>query len=306
MRFVHLLVVALLMLHSAALLATTYQKQAPPRKLTEAQAARAKANYDKYCTLCHGKDREGHANDHAPSLRSQSLMESGIPHGILRPLSYGREGTPMGGYLDEVGGPLTLDEAWDLTYWLFWESGAERVKLSEDPVAGDAKLGELVYQKNCASCHGKQGEGITAPALGNQSFLAHNKDEFIRYAIEEGRQDTPMKAFKQILSQAEIDNVTAFIRSKASGWVQEKMPLRPLPTPDQYVVNPDNPNPEWQLKEGKFISSEQLYAAIKAKKRMVILDTRVTSVWQRAHIEGSIPFPYYTDLEQKVKDLPRQ
>lgn len=286
-------------------LATTYQKQRPPRKLTDEQAARAEANYKKYCTLCHGEDRQGHVNDHAPSLRSKSLFESGVPHAILRPLSYGREGTPMGGYLDEVGGPLTLDETWDLTYWLFWQSGAERVKLSEDPVEGNVERGGQVYQQHCASCHGKNGEGVTAPALGNQSALAHNKDEFIRYAIEKGREDTPMQAYENVLSQEDIDNVTAYIRSKATGWTDGKMALKPIPTPDQYVVNPQSDNPDWELSEGRYITSEQLYAAMQAKKKMVLLDTRVTSVWQRAHIEGSIPFPYYSNLERRVKDLPK-
>ena len=90
----------------------------PPRTLTSEQAKNAENNYQKYCSLCHGADREGHANDHAPSLRSKSLMESGVAHQILRPMQYGRKGTAMGGYLDEVGGPMTLDETWDLTYWL--------------------------------------------------------------------------------------------------------------------------------------------------------------------------------------------
>jgi mono/diheme cytochrome c family protein/rhodanese-related sulfurtransferase len=299
------LAIILLCFLSITLQARTYDKQRPPRQLTDAQAERAAQNYQRYCSLCHGENREGHANDHAPSLRSQSLFESGVPHGILRPLSYGREGTAMGGYLDEVGGPLTLDETWDLTYWLFWQSGAERVKLSEDPVQGDITRGETVYQQNCASCHGKNGEGITAPALGNQSFLAHNKDEFIRYAIEKGRQDTPMKAFEGILSEQDIDNVTAFIRSRATSWTQEKLALRPIPTPDQYVVNPNSDNPEWELQDGKFITSEQLFEAMQAKRKMVLIDTRVPSVWQRAHIEGSIPFPYYTKLEERVDDLPR-
>lgn len=287
------------------LYAKTYERESPPRRLTSEQSARAEANYQRYCSLCHGENREGHVNDHAPSLRSKSLFESGVPHAILRPLSYGREGTAMGGYLDEVGGPLTLDETWDLTYWLFWQSGAERVKLTEDPVEGDIKRGETVYQSNCASCHGVNGEGVNAPALGNQSALAHNKDEFIRYAIEKGRENTPMRAYEDILSAEDIDNVTAYIRSKADGWTQGKMPLRPLPTPDEYVVNPDNENPDWDLMDDKFITSEQLYSAMQAKKKMVLLDTRVTSVWQRAHIEGSIPFPYYTNLRERVKDLPK-
>ena len=284
--------------------AKNYTKDRPPRVLTAEQSATAAANYQKYCVLCHGENREGHVNDHAPSLRSQSLFESGVPHAILRPLSYGREGTAMAGYLDEVGGPMTLDETWDLTYWLFWQSGADRIRLSENPVTGDIERGSVVFQENCASCHGENGEGITAPALGNQSALAHNKDEFIRYAIEKGREDTPMPSFTETLSAQDIDNVTAYIRSKATGWTRGDLALRELPTPDEYVINPEGDDPDFELKEGKFVSSEDLFAAMQAKNRMVLLDTRVTSVWQRAHIEGSIPFPYYTDLKNEAKDLP--
>ena len=82
----------------------------PIRKLTEEQSKVAAANYKKYCVLCHGEDRQGHVNDHAPSLRSKSLFESGVPHAVLRPIQYGRQGTAMGGYLDEAGGPMTLKQ----------------------------------------------------------------------------------------------------------------------------------------------------------------------------------------------------
>ncbi|KAA9134154.1 c-type cytochrome [Marinihelvus fidelis] len=303
--FLTLLALALQWVGGSPAQAREYERERPPRQLTAEQAATAAANYQQYCALCHGDDRQGHVNDHAPSLRSQSLFESGVPHAILRPLSYGREGTPMGGYLDEVGGPLTLDEAWDLTYWLFWESGAERVKLSEDPVPGDITRGAAVYRQHCADCHGVDGEGVTAPALANPSALAHNKDEFIRYAIEKGRQDTPMPAFEGVLAAADIDNVTAYIRSLAKDPAGERPALRALPTPDQYVLNPDQPDPEFELRDGRYVTAPELHAAMVAKKRLVLLDTRVTSVWQRAHIEGAVPFPYYTDLAAKVETLPR-
>jgi mono/diheme cytochrome c family protein/3-mercaptopyruvate sulfurtransferase SseA len=290
---------------SAASAARIYEQQSPPRELTVEQAQVASANYQKYCSLCHGENREGYKNDHAPSLRSKTLFESGVPHSILRPISYGRQNTAMAGYLEEMGGPMTLDEVWDLTYWLFWQSGAERVKLSENPVLGDASRGEIVYQESCASCHGVNGEGVNAPALGNQSALAHNKDEFIRYTIEKGRDGTPMLPYEDILSEADIDNVTAFIRSKASGWKAEKPVLSDLPTPDQYIINPNGANPDFTLSEDMYVSSVDLFKAIEDKQKMILLDTRVPSVWQRAHIEGAIPFPYYMDLADKVKDLPK-
>lgn len=299
--------IGLLMLSALPTVAAEPEKEGPTpiRTLTPEQSLAAAANYQKYCVLCHGADRQGHVNDHAPSLRSRSLFESGIPHAILRPMSYGRQGTAMGGYLDEVGGPMTLDETWDLTYWLFEQSGVERVAISTRPVHGDIARGEQLYQKECASCHGAKGEGVTAPALGNPSALAHNSDEFIRYAIQNGRQDTPMVAFGEKLSAPDIDSLTAFLRSRAGGWKMETTVLKALPTPDHYVINPEGEDPTFPLADDKYVSSADLFAALQARQKMVLLDTRVTSVWQTAHIEGSFPLPYYADLDALETDLPK-
>lgn len=277
----------------------------PIRTLTAEQSKRAAANYQKYCVLCHGADRQGYVNDHAPSLRSRQLFESGIPHAVLRPIQYGRQGTAMGGYLDEAGGPMTLDETWDLTYWLFEQVKVERAPLTTNPVAGDVARGGELYQKECASCHGSKGEGVNAPALGNPSALAHNSDEFIRYAIQHGRDGTPMLAFKDKLSAADIDNLTAFLRSRADGWQAGTTKLQPLPTPDKFLLNPQGKDPEFTLKENLYVDSPQLAAALNAKSRIVLLDTRVTSVWQTAHIEGSFPLPYYSNFDDVTAALPK-
>ena len=275
------------------------------RTLTPEQSVVAAANYEKYCVLCHGAERQGYVNDNAPSLRSKSLFESGIPHAVLRTLSYGRQGTAMGGYLDEVGGPLTLDETWDLTYWLFEQSGAERVAISTEAVVGDVERGEILYQQECALCHGEHGEGVTAPAIGNASALAYNSDEFIRYAIQHGRDGTEMVAFSEKLSAADIDGITAFIRSRAGGWELQEPVLHAFPTPDQYVINKDGEDPDFELTDGIYVSSADLYKALQDKRKMMLLDTRVTSVWQTAHIEGSFTFPYYSDFDAAIVDLPK-
>lgn len=303
-KYLHF-VIALLLFTSIEAFAREYSKMSPPRTLSAEQSARAASNYQKYCSLCHGKNREGYVNDHAPSLRSKTLFESGIPHAVLRPLQYGREGTPMGGYLDEVGGPMTLDETWDLTYWLFWQAGVDRLRLGTEPVEGDAKKGAELYKKNCTACHGVNGEGVNAPALFNQSALAHNSDEFIRYTIAKGRQDTPMQAYEKLLSEDDIDNLTAFIRSRDKGGQHKKAVLRGLPKPEDYVINPDGKDPEFELDDGIYVSSKDLYKAIQEKRKMVLLDTRVTSVWQTAHIEGSIPVPYYYNADRAVRNLPK-
>jgi cytochrome c oxidase cbb3-type subunit 3 len=83
---------------SAAMAERIYEKQDPPRKLTIDQAKDASANYPKYCSLCYGENRGCYKNNHAPSLRSKTLFESGVPHSIFKPISYSRQGNTMAGY----------------------------------------------------------------------------------------------------------------------------------------------------------------------------------------------------------------
>lgn len=276
--------------------------------LSVEEMAEAAGNYAKYCALCHGPDREGHANDHAPSLRSESLMESGFPHHIYMTVSYGRLGTPMAGFIDEVGGPMRRDEIIQLLYWVRQMSGVENmVDLDPEPVHGDVALGAKLYAVECAECHGKEGEGITGTALGNSAMLSLTEDKFIRYAIENGRNGTEMKPFREKLSSEDINSLTAFIRSRATGWAVKKPVYRAPPKVNEYVINPGAEAPQFDLKDDLYVMSADLYQALQEKRRMVILDTRVLSYWQMVNIEGSVPMPYYyefNDFEQLSRDLP--
>jgi len=138
----------------------------------------AAANYQKYCSLCHGAERQGHVNDDAPSLRSKSLMSAGFDERLMA-VSYGRRGTAMGGFLDEVGGPMSEDEIERLMQWLQKQSGVEAVELPLDPIVGDIELGKEIYAEECAVCHGDNGEGDIGPALGNPAMLSLTSDAFL-------------------------------------------------------------------------------------------------------------------------------
>ncbi len=276
-------------------------QSAPP---TPAQLQAAEANYQRYCSLCHGAERQGHVNDHAPSLRSRSLLETGFPMVLREAISYGRPGTPMGGYLDEVGGPMSRDEIRDLAYWLATAAEARPFPLSHAPVTGDVAEGAKLYRKNCASCHGAQGEGGTGTALGNAAMLALTPDAFLRHAIANGRDGTPMPAFQGQLSDPQIDSLTAFLRSRASGWKVRKPVLAEPPPLDRIVLNPDAADPTFELRDGLYVSAAELDRELKAGRKMVLLDTRVTSMWQMAHIAGAVPAPYYASREQVIASLP--
>jgi len=279
-----------------------------PARLSPEAAASAQGNYVRYCALCHGDDRQGHVNDHAPSLRSRSLIESGSPWYMGMTTWYGRPGTPMGGYLDEVGGPMSRSEIRDMMIWLQMASGyAPVAALTRDQrrIDGDERAGAQVYARHCAVCHGVDGSGVTGTALGNQAMLSMTPDAFLRHAIAEGRQDTPMPAFASVLTADEIDAVTAFLRSRSGGWEADRVALHAPPDPSDYVLNPGGRAPQVSLREGMYVSAADLHRALEDRSRLVLLDTRVTSMWQKGHIAGAVPIPYYSSRDEVLRNLPR-
>ncbi|MDX2411006.1 MAG: c-type cytochrome [Woeseiaceae bacterium] len=273
--------------------------------LTDEDSAAAAADYQKYCALCHGDDRQGHVNDHAPSLKSKSLLSTAYRWHLWFPTAYGRHGTPMAGFFEEVGGPMTKDEILNVLAWLKEQVDVEKVELSRDPVIGDISLGAQVYARECAECHGANGEGVTGTALGNAAMLSLTMDSFLRYAIQNGRDGTDMPAFAEKLSENEIDSVTAFLRSRASGWALEKPVYRSPPAKEDYILNPGAQVPDFELKDDLYVMSADLDKALRDGRRLVLLDTRVMALWQMANIEGSVPLPYYYDgVDKLFDDLP--
>ena len=289
---------------NAIISAALAQRTMPP--LSEEEAAAASAHYQQYCALCHGADRAGYANDNAPSLLSPSLYTLGTTP-VFRATAFGRIGTPMGPYVDDLNGPMSKTDIRNLARWMSEQAGVAPPYPTLEvfaPIEGDIALGEKVYARECADCHGAEGEGGEGTALGNQAMLAMTPDSFLRLAIAEGREGTAMRAYKDTLSDAEIDGVTAFLRSRAEGWdMQPAAPSAP-PTPAEYVLNPDGAAPAFTLSEDRYIDSAQLNAALESRRRIILLDTRLPYLWATGHIRGSIPIPYYSNFDEIVEKLP--
>ena len=76
-------------------------------------------------------------------------------------IKYGRPGTPMSGWGEIAGGPLSEDDVGHLVAYI----GQWRTDLMPElggEHTGQAQRGEPVYAVYCASCHGDTGEGKTA------------------------------------------------------------------------------------------------------------------------------------------------
>lgn len=82
---------------------------------------------------------------------------------------------------------------------------------------GDPAAGKAIYDRNCASCHGKRGEGLggssALPNFADRQGTARKSDEELLRKITDGGQGTGMPAFGKILSAQQRLDVLAHIRS---------------------------------------------------------------------------------------------
>jgi len=206
---------------------------------------------------------------------------------------------------------MSVADIRNLANWLIRASGHVPPEGNQDlftPITGDVDLGRSLYAENCAGCHGEKGQGHgpdgPGTALNNATMLATSPDYFLKAAIVKGRSDTPMEGFGDRLSDHEINSLVAFIRTRAQGWAAEDMLVSKIPDLDDVILNPGGAAPEFDLKDDWYVSAKDLNDALKAKNKMVLIDTRVPYFWGMAHIEGSLPLPYYSSREEIVEALP--
>ena len=268
---------------------------------------RGAANYARYCATCHGPQGNGYVADNAPSLRSPTFLATATDAFLEAAILRGRPGTAMGGYARSSGGPLGPAEAKEVIAFLR-AGGPPRVELSQRAPAGDAAAGKVVYDAFCLRCHGSKVQRISAIHLANPVLLETASDAFLRHAIEVGRPPTSMVPWKGALTDKQIDDVLRYIRSFASPTAPPVAaavapPLPPAaPRTGPIVLNPKGRHPTFVLREDRFVSIDQVKAAMDAKRRMIIADARAPSEWANLRIAGAISTPYYD--AKSLDDIP--
>jgi cytochrome c oxidase cbb3-type subunit 3 len=78
--------------------------------------------------------------------------------------------------------------------------------------AGKIATGKAIFVKNCAVCHGPEGQGLVGPNFTDKHWLYGNKPGDLFKIVKNGT-NKGMKAWKDELSPVDIQNVISFIHT---------------------------------------------------------------------------------------------
>ena len=197
------------------------------------------------CAVCHGPDGKGRVGavlaKNWPSIRPDLEVKTTIENGV--------PGSPMPAWSQKNGGPLTDEEISALTLFILsWQTGGipaipteagvtQRPPISPIPnVTGDPNHGAVLYDENCAVCHGPNGEGRIGAVLA-KNWPTLRPDLRIKATIETGISGSPMPAWSQKnggpLADQDINDLVSFVLSLPAISVSAGQPTSPpenLPT----------------------------------------------------------------------------
>lgn len=178
--------------------------------------------YQNKCSMCHGS--EGGGSVGVP-LNLPDFLKTTSNRYLYQTIRLGRPGRVMPSFQK-----LTEEQVHSIIRYIrSWTPEIKAPVYSSEPIVGDKKKGQQVYDAHCASCHreagiGGKGTGVTfsrprdaeiiAPAIGNTAFLASASDQMIKQIIMTGRDSTPMISAKVLgLTEQDVDNVVSYLRS---------------------------------------------------------------------------------------------
>lgn len=176
--------------------------------------------YAENCASCHGTFGEGGPNptrpgDIIPPISSAEYLKTRDNVTLENIIAQGQPNLGMSPFGSEYGGPLS-DEQIDaiVTYMRSWESDPPvefPPEISLPPVVNLS--GQEVYNTVCTQCHAPDDPSSIGSALGDPEFQASYTDQEIFETIKDGHPSAPMISFGNILSDEQIQEIVAVIRS---------------------------------------------------------------------------------------------
>lgn len=212
----------MLSLHRKTMLA----KYTPAPKPIKDTPATGRQLYSMFCSGCHGTDgggstvRDPKTADAAdvpaelmvPSLNNTDTLSVVSDQYLEAIIRNGRDNTNMIGWSAQKQGNLADQEIIELVKYIrLWQKPPADIG-SIAAGRGSERDGSLIYKQNCASCHGRQGQGSIGPSLNSRGFLSVASDRFLGLTLIHGRPNTAMPSWRDLDTQRTND-VIAYMRS---------------------------------------------------------------------------------------------
>lgn len=89
--------------------------------------------------------------------------------------------------------------------------GELEMAFTDDPQV--IAMGELVYQARCATCHGKQGQGLIGPNMTDDYWIHGNTFEDMYNVVLNGVTEKGMQSWKGILSTQEMKAAVSYLHT---------------------------------------------------------------------------------------------
>jgi cytochrome c oxidase cbb3-type subunit III len=191
--------------------------------------------YQTQCAGCHGADGQ---LGPAPPLNDAMFLAIVPTEELLSLVDRGRPGTPMPGFAQRHGGPLTDEQVHVLAEGIKTKWGKPKnnpgeaagraadvpAYVSAPPagheVAEAVTRGRQLFATACGDCHGSDGQGDSAGPIKDPNFLALTSDQMLRRIIITGREDLGMPDYASTdgrpddfkpLTSAQIDDLVALL-----------------------------------------------------------------------------------------------
>ncbi len=179
-----------------------------------------KALYETHCSVCH--QTEGKGGIGLPL--TQEILEQLSDDYIAKTIRNGRPGRIMPSFYELSDAQVKAI----LQYIRGWSDKPAPV-FPKVTLKGDPKRGKPLYMKHCKKCHGTDGSGegsgtgvtlsrerefmVMPAALNNPGFQRSASDAMIADIIRRGRKIGHMPSFEGKLSEQQITDLVAFLRT---------------------------------------------------------------------------------------------
>lgn len=175
--------------------------------------------YPLICSACHGKSGQGKSyrayKTGVPGIGLDGFLSVASQEFIVFSIYHGRGGRQMAAWMPRFSG-LTQEEIHLLSAFIksrrVLRSDFEEVRT----LKGRPEEGKILYDANCAMCHGPDGKGMSVITVSNSDLLAVASDEYLFKTITNGRGNTAMPGWGRLSSQEMADTI-AFLRSWYKG-----------------------------------------------------------------------------------------